>query len=119
MTSGDLLLKCYASAPSVGELSEYASECGLSLDEALERLSREVAQGFLSGVYTWHFGDRVMNNVYTASYVLSDICMPSGAFDIFCAFDAGEYSNDRADGQAEGEERTRALLFNLFSSRAA
>jgi hypothetical protein len=45
--------------------------------------------------------------------------MPSGAFDIFCAFDAGEYSSGREDGQAEGEERTRELLSNLFSSRAA
>ena len=119
MISGDLLLKCYSSAPSVDELKQYASDCSLNLDGALEKISMEVAVGFLSGVYTWDFGNCVMNNLYTGAYVLTDTCMPAVAYDIFAAFDAGEYSAGLEVGHVEGEERTKVLLIELLSSRAA
>jgi hypothetical protein len=95
--------------PAPDQLQTAADELNMSLDELLESIAREIAEGYLRGIYSWAFGDSAMNNLFATAYGLSDICLPKFAFDVYIAFDEGEYIHKESP-ELDGEPRTKALL---------
>jgi len=85
-------------------LEESSLELGLSLKDLFDRLSKEVAEGFLRGEYSWSFSDNAMNFIFGSwSRQAAVIDLPDLTHGIFLAFDAGETS-------ANPEAETTALL---------
>ena len=106
----DLAMKC----PEVGVLEKSAVGVGKTVHILLDDLARHVAEGYLTGTYSWEFGDQAMNHLYQAAYVSEDICLPKYAMEVFLAFDEGEYKHEDYP-EMDGEPRTRALLLAIES----
>jgi hypothetical protein len=61
---------------------------------------------------SWPDADAAMNNL-SAAYVMADSFVSGLAYDIYIAFDEGEYRHEGGDPAMDGEPRTRALLAEL------
>ena len=77
--------------------------------------SFQVASSYLSGQLDFEAGDRAMNNLYSFSYHGEDRGMPEFAWDIFNAFDQGEYyhsgdSREIDPAEAYTKPMLRAML---------
>lgn len=76
------------------ELSLCARQLGLGPAELLNVLSIEVARRFVQGGMPYAVGDDIMNGLFSAIFDLGmDEQMPQPAFDIYLAFDEGEYQH--------------------------
>jgi hypothetical protein len=106
----DLAMKC----PEAGALEDSAVCMGKTVDLLLDDLARHVAEGYLTGTYSWEFGDQAMNHLYQAAYVSEDIGLPKYAMEVFLAFDEGEYKH-KDSPEMDGEPRTRSLLLAIES----
>jgi hypothetical protein len=104
----DLAIKC----PGVGVLEMSAASLGKTVQVLFNDLARRIADGYLTGTYSWEFGDQAMNNLYAAAYVSEDIGLPKYAMEVFLAFDEGEYKH-KGSPEMDGEPRTRALLLAI------
>ena len=98
--------------PGVGVLDMTAASLGKTVQVMLNDLARRIADGYLTGTYSWEFGDQAMNNLYAAAYVSEDIGLPKYAMEVFLAFDEGEYKH-KDSPEMDGEPRTRALLLAI------
>lgn len=94
-----------------------ADAAGVSIHTLSDAYSREVAEGYLAGRWPWETGDRAMNDLYAAAYnVPDDFGLSDFAWDVYVAFDEGEYIH--ADSpEMDGEPRTKALLSQVFGSQ--
>ncbi|MBD9399055.1 hypothetical protein [Pseudomonas sp. PDM11] len=77
---------------SIGEISARSQRLALSPADLLNTLSIEVARRFVLNEMSYDIGDAIMNGLMTAIIDLSlETQMPQPAFDIYRAFDDGEY----------------------------
>jgi hypothetical protein len=119
MTLQNLIQSASVERPSAAVLEQAAVTLNTSLNALLNAFAREVAEGYLDGKYSWEFGDTVMNNLYSCAYVFSDLCLPDFAWNVFAAFDEGEYIHTGESPELDGEPRTKALLLQLIERPGA
>lgn len=119
VTLQDLIQSAYVERPSALSLEQAAVHLNVPVDSLLNMFAREVADGYLSGKYSWEFGDVVMNNLCSCAYVFSDLCLPDFARGVFVAFDEGEYIHRGEAPELDGEPRTKALLAALIAGTRA
>ena len=108
-----LVHSIYKKPPTAAQLEEAANSMSISLETLLDAFAREVAEGYMSGKYPWEVGDRAMNNLFATAYGPADICLPQFAYDVYIAFDEGEYIH-KDQPEFDGEPRTKALLRPLL-----
>lgn len=91
---------------------------GMQIDRCalFNQVAMAVARLFIEGRRDFHYGDAVMNTLFSDMVDLSlHADMPEPAFSIYLAFDAGEYRHP-GDGQDElpWEKWTRPALERIL-----
>lgn len=91
---------------------------GMQIDRRalFNQVAMAVARLFIEGQRDFHYGDAVMNTLFSDMVDLSlNADMPEPAFSIYLAFDAGEYRHP-GDGQDERpwEKWTRPALERIL-----
>lgn len=115
MNLPSLVQSIYAKPPTAAQLEEAANSMSISLETLLDAFAREVAEGYMSGKYSWEVGDCAMTNLFATAYGPADICLSQFAYDVYIAFDEGEYMH-KDQSELDGEPRTQALLRPLLES---
>ncbi|MBV9071354.1 MAG: hypothetical protein JO231_21750 [Acidobacteria bacterium] len=90
-----------------------AETLGISVHALCDQFALEIAQGYMSGEYSWEFGDVAMNGLYASAYAVGDFGLPDFAMHVYEAFDEGEYVHSR-QRELDGKPRTKALLAPLL-----
>ena len=98
------LIQAAAAGPLTKAVIERACETGKkSLFELYDAFAREVAERFSRGEHSWEFCDVAMNSLFTYAHPVSLSGLPPFAFEVYSAFDEGEY-------REEGEIVSRRLI---------
>jgi len=97
-------------------LSVYCRDLGLRPAELLNALSIEVARRFVLSEMPYEVGDDIMNGLFTAIFdVGMEEAMPQPAFNIYLAFDEGEYQHlGDSEHIAPSERYTRPYLVEIL-----
>lgn len=119
MTLDGLIQSTFTEPPTAALLEKTAVELNIPIESLLDAFVLEVAEGYISGKYAWDFVDVAMNNLYTCAYALSDLCLPDFAYQVFIAFDEGEYIHEDSVPGSDGEPRTKMLLAALMEKHSA
>lgn len=101
---------------TLDDLSVYCRSPDLRSADLLNALSIETARRFISGAISYETGDNIMNGLFTAIVELStDEEMPQPAFDIYLAFDDGEYHHSGDSEHIQPSERyTKPYLTEIL-----
>ena len=93
-----------------------ALELHLPVSGVIDLFARTVATRYLQGDYSYERADMAMNQLYGFAYMANDLGFSEFAWEVFYAFDEGEYVH--ADPEStHGEELTRELLNKISSLR--
>jgi hypothetical protein len=97
------------------EIESYSKGCGLSLEAALNSIALAVARRYASGEMHFPECDAVMNTLHSWSLLNRDSLLPEPAYQVFLAFDNGEYRHaaDAADVDTEAKY-TRPMITELL-----
>lgn len=99
------------SAPLLNDadIARWALNTGLARDEIYDRVAIWIARGFYRSELSFEFCDRIVNNVHGV-ITLANEHRPKLFWDVFLAFDSGEFyrNNDRTRDPAD--EFTRPLI---------
>lgn len=98
------------------DLLFYSRQLGLRPAELLNTLSIEAARRFILGEMSFEIGDDIMNGLFTVIVDLGmDEQMPQPAFNIYLAFDEGEYHHSGGSEHIKPSEcYTRLQLLELL-----
>ncbi|MFT0869602.1 hypothetical protein [Pseudomonas sp. CAM1A] len=98
------------------DLLSYSRQLGLRPAELLNTLSIEAARRFILGEMSFEMGDDIMNGLFTVILDLGmDEQMPQPAFNIYLAFDEGEYQHSGDSEHIKPSEcYTRLQLLELL-----
>ena len=107
------LVETAAAAPLKSSIIERAcEEEKMSLFELYDAFALHVAEKYLSGEYSWRFCDDAMNHLFTYAHPVSLSGMPAFAFEVYSAFDEGEY-------RPEGEALSKRLIADALKKTNA
>ncbi|WP_260620562.1 hypothetical protein [Pseudomonas protegens] len=101
---------------SCHDLNRLYDEMQIDRCALFNQVAMAVARLFIEGQRDFHYGDAVMNTLFSDMVDLSlNADMPEPAFSIYLAFDAGEYRHP-GDGQDERpwEKWTRPALERIL-----
>ena len=103
----------------VADIESVAAEAGLSVSDLLDAFARSVAIQYLQGQSSFNFADAAMNQLFGFAVADTGIGLSEFAWDVFGAFDEGEYIHEGMPDDEQGETLTRKLLGRIDSLRAA
>jgi hypothetical protein len=79
--------------------------------EFCNSFSHRIAHEYAVGRLSFGIADRAMNRLHTFSYVTQDRGMPDYSWEVYLAFDAGEYQHsDDLDGVSSESKCTRPAI---------
>jgi len=84
---------------TLDDFERYSTQSGVEMEESFNGLSLFIAKRFDQGEMSYEDGDFAMNGVWPVmlDYIMAnDIPLIEPCYEIYCAFDAGEY--DHGDG---------------------
>ncbi len=117
MNIEEILQKSIAENLSLNDFEKFSIEQGVKVEESFNKLSLLIAKKFNDGEMSYEDGDFAMNSVWPIMLDYSmknDIPLVEPCYEIYCAFDAGEF--DHGDGADPVEKYTvpaiRAVLEN-------
>ena len=104
--------------------NDFLAVDGVSHSELCLAFSTRVASGYLDGRLSFEAADRAMNTLFAFSYVDKDRGMPDLAWQIFNAFDEGEFRHrtDSPDTDSETKHtkpRIAEIVASLSSRKRA
>jgi len=118
MKLDDLIEKASSNHPiDLAEMETVAHDLNLPVPDVLDLFARTVATCYLHGDYTYEVADMAMNQLFGFAYDTTDLGLSDLAWEIFIAFDEGEYLHPGGASVLQGEALTRELLNNIRSSR--
>ncbi len=91
------------------DIARWAFKTGLTRDEIYDRIGIWIARGFHRSELSFEFCDRIVNDIHGV-ITLADEHRPRLFWDVFLAFDSGEFyrSNDRTRNPVD--EFTKPLI---------
>lgn len=99
------------------DFENFSTEGGFGIEDSFNQLSLLIAKKFDVGEMSYEDGDYAMNGVWPImlDYIMkNDVPLIEPCYEIYCAFDAGEY--DHGDGADPVEKYTvpaiKAILKN-------
>nr|WP_010133770.1 hypothetical protein [Microbulbifer agarilyticus] len=105
MTIEEIIKKTLKNGLSYKDLEGFSTQEGTSVEDSFNRVSLYIARKFDVGEMSYEDGDYAMNEVWNImlDYIVNqDIPIIQPCYDIYCAFDAGEYIHkDETDPVAE------------------
>lgn len=96
---------------SYKDFESFAHHEGIEIEDSFNKLSLLIARKFDDGELTYDAGDFAMNGVWPImlDYVMvKDIPLIEPCYEIYCAFDVGEY--DHKDGHDPVEKHTEPAI---------
>ena len=96
-------------------VEEVARQTSLSIPGVLDLFAKTVASRYLRGDYSYGFGDMAMNQLFSFAYTETGVGLSDFAWQVFAAFDEGEYTRELAPPEQQGEALTRELLGRIGS----
>ena len=108
MDAHDLLTAAADGSLNEAELDAIATASKSTVDELFDAIARQAAKCFLNGHCGWERGDAAMNHLFGLAYGPRDVGLTEFAWQVYLAFDEGEYIHP-------GEPRTRKLLESLMA----
>jgi len=85
-----------------------------------DEFSHYVAVCYLSGTLTFEVADRAMNELFSHSYADEDRGMPSFAWQVFNAFDQGEFHHQDDPPDVDPELKyTKPILIEAFEQHSS
>lgn len=118
MTIDDFLKRVSQSPLTVADLEQAAVELQIDEFALCDMIARDVGEGYLSGKYSWEFGDVTMSNLSAIRLRNCDRELSEFAWQVFVAFDEGEYKHPGTP-ELDGEPRTRLMLEAILGPRTA
>ncbi|ANJ68054.1 hypothetical protein A9404_12325 [Halothiobacillus diazotrophicus] len=86
---------------SYGDFESFSAEEGVSIEDSFNQVSLFIARKFDAGEMSYEDGDNAMNGVWPIMLDFTmkhDIPLVEPCYEIYCAFDAGEYDHrDQCD----------------------
>jgi hypothetical protein len=96
------------------DVERWSGELGISRAAFYDRLASRLAGGFHCGEFPYAFCDWVMMDIH-AVITCADEIRPKLFWNVFLAFDAGEYSHDDDDRSTDPSEKyTRPLIAKII-----
>lgn len=117
----DALLGMAQEGLKSNDLSSYCRDLNLTTAELLNTISLEVAQRFISGELSYDLADDIMNGFFGVMFDVMGVDgnLPRPAFDIYQAFDEGEYQHLGDSGHIPPYELyTRPYLMEILLKHA-
>jgi hypothetical protein len=97
------------------DVESVAQEMGIPVPELIDLFARTVATDYLRGGYSFGFADMAMNQLRSFAHTDTDIGFSEFTWEVFTAFDEGEYIRDGVSIDEQGEALTRKLLGGIGS----
>ena len=119
MSLQELINKAEAEHLETSDVEHAATQLGISIEELCDLVARTIASRYLDGSIEWAYGDRVMNSLHAWAYGPSDVCLSEVAWEVFSAFDEGEYIHQGDPPNMAPDARTRPLLLRLMGDANA
>jgi hypothetical protein len=104
-----LIAKARSGGISFADLRALAQARGDTWEEVADDFARTVAARYLHGEYSWKVADAIINGLNSA-YINEDRVPTGLAWEVYYAFDEGEYLQIE---DPQGEARTKVLLAEL------
>ena len=101
------------------DVESVATEMGLSVSDLLDAFARRVAIEYLHGRRSFDFADGAITQLFGFAIADTGIGLSEFAWDVYGAFDEGEYEHEGMPDEEQGETLTRKLLGEIGSFGAA
>ena len=110
MTLLELIQAAHSKGIEPQQMETVALELGVTVEELADLVARTIAVDYLNGDIPWAFGDKVMNSLYGWAYGPIDIGLSEFAWDVYIAFDEGEYIHKGEPRDLPSDYRTLPLI---------
>ncbi|SUI88586.1 Uncharacterised protein [Shewanella putrefaciens] len=117
MNIEELFKKSLTDDLSYGDFEMLSAAEGVSIEDAFNRISIFIARKFDAGEVSYEDGDYAMNGVWPImlDFIMKqDIPLVEPCYEIYCAFDAGEY--DHRDGADPVEKYTKPAIKDVLKN---
>ena len=102
---------------SIKDFESFAHYKRIEIDDSFNELSLLIARKFDDGEMSYEDGDFAMNGIWPImlDYIIAkDIPLVEPCYEIYCAFDAGEY--EHLDGADSGVKYTQAAIKRILKN---
>ena len=112
----DLIETASSNQPlSSADVERVAREMGMAIPELMDLFARTVATSYLRGDYSFGDADMAMNQLFGFAHVETRLGLSEFAWQVFGAFDEGEYIHEGLSTDEQGEALTRKILRGIGS----
>ncbi len=116
MTLDEIIQKAADEPFARVDINAACRDCGLTVAELCDAISRRIASGYASGELTFLFCDGVMNHLFSFMTVTHDEAPPPYTWSVFAAFDEGEYTHPSDPPGSSAEELyTKPMIAKLLA----
>ena len=113
MTIDDLIRIASERSPRLDEIEAAAGNAQLTVVRLYDAFAKRVATRYLRGDLSYTDGDAAMNSLFGYAYPGGGPEFDHLAWQVYCAFDQGEYLHVGEPVESQGEAKTRELLANI------
>ena len=110
MNVSELIQAAYFTGLDTPQMEAAALQMGISLDALSDLIAKTIALDYVNGSISWEFGDKVMNRLYGWAYGPLDVGLSEFAWDVYIAFDEGEYIHKGDTPGLPSDARTMPLI---------
>lgn len=119
MTIDELIQIAHERSPGPDEVQAAAASLQMDVPAVYDRFARKVANGYLSGEFDFTYSDAAMNGLFGYAYPGGGPEFTRLAWQVYHAFDEGEYLHSGEPTELQGEPKTRALLSKIAELKDA
>ena len=100
-------------APTLAEVEDLAGSLKLSVSELCDEVFRTIALRFVEGRLSFELADGMVNTLFGFSQADDGLGVTDFGWDVYLAFDAGEFEHSGEPAELQGEALTRRLLSGI------
>lgn len=116
MQLNDLIDTAASNQPLLSaDVESVARGLGVPLPKLMDLFARTVATRYLRGQCSFGFADMAMNQLFGFAHAETGPGLSEFAWQVFGAFDEGEYVHQGESPDEQGEARTRKILGGIGS----
>lgn len=113
MTIDDLIKIARERSPGIDEIEAAARDLQMNVVQLYDVIAKSVATSFLRGELSYTDGDAAMNSLFGYAYPGGGPEFGRLAWQVYQAFDEGEYIHADEAIELQGEAKTLALLAKI------
>jgi hypothetical protein len=115
MNIGEILRICSERTPTTGEIDAYRLAEGLGVEAALNSIAIHLAKRYEARELDFAAGDKIAMGLHSWNLLERDCLLPDPAYQVFLAFDEGEYRhNGDADDVNPEDKYTRPMIREIL-----